>query len=86
MFTENQNTYKQFGNFVRYTRLKRKLSQGEVVEMIGVTQAYYHYIEYGNRQISLEMALHICDVLHLDFNEFLTSLKKKQPSVIRPGT
>ena len=84
MFSENQNTYKQFGSFIRYARLRRKLSQGEVAEMIGVTQAYYHYIEYGKRQISLEMALHICEVMSLDFNDFLVTLKKKQPPVIRP--
>ena len=80
MFSDNQNTYKQFGSFIKYARLRRKLSQGEVAEMIGVTQAYYHYMEYGKRQISLELALHICEVMGLDFNDFLKEKRKKPPS------
>ena len=81
---ENARIYQQFGAYIKQYRLRNKLLQGEIAKKVGVTQAYYHYIEKGSRKISFDLVLTICSVLGLDINEFLLSLTKKKPQVIRP--
>ena len=79
-----EKTYKQFGLFVKQARERKGLYQKEVAQMIGVSQPYYCQIESGTRQITMWAALNLCDILDLDFNDFIGSFNKKKASVNRP--
>ena len=73
--SESDRTYKLFGFFVRTAREKTGLYQREVAALVGLSQAYYSQIESGTRQINLPLALSICSVLNLDFNDFLKMVR-----------
>ncbi len=62
---------KRFGTFICDGRMAKNLSQTETAEGLGVSQAYYSYIESGNRSIDLNMAMRICTFLDLDLGEFI---------------
>lgn len=80
-FFDNANTYKLFGLFIKRERVRKELYQREVAERLGISQAYYSQLESGVRQVDLSMALNICGLLDIDFNDFLLFLKenKKKP-------
>ena len=44
---------KRFGEDLRKAREKANLSQDEVAERVGVTQAYVSYVEAGMRNITI---------------------------------
>lgn len=69
---KNSECQKAFGNFIKEGRERRDMLQSEVAALVGITQAYYSYIERGaeDRNIDLVLALRICQVLRLDINEF----------------
>lgn len=75
MTMDNEKIAVEFGNFVREAREKQGLYQFEVAQQLGVSRSYYCYIETGSREIYFSLALKICNVLKLDFNEFLKRLK-----------
>jgi transcriptional regulator with XRE-family HTH domain len=77
-------TVRAFGVFVRQAREKQELKQSEVATAVGITQSYYSNIEAGKREISVTLALNICDALGLDFNSFIQFITMKKPKVIRP--
>ena len=62
-----------FGQFIKDGRKMRDMSQTEVAQMVGITQAYYSIIEKGaiDRNIDLVLALKICQVLNLDMSNFI---------------
>lgn len=62
---------KKFGLFLKEGRLRKDMSQTEVVERAGIGQSYYSYIEAGRRNIDLSLALNLCDILGLDINDFV---------------
>lgn len=78
-------TIKAFGVFVKQAREKQELKQSEVATKVGITQSYYSNIESGKREISMTLALNICDALGLDFNAFIQFVTMKKPRVIRPN-
>lgn len=75
---------KAFGKFIRLRRIAKKLTQREVADMVGVSSVHVTHIENGNRNISITLALNLCKVLDVDFNEFLVSLTIKKPPIVRP--
>lgn len=78
------STVRAFGVFIRQAREKQELKQSDVADMVGITQSYYSNIEMGKREISMTLALNICDALGLDFNEFIRFITKKKPKLVRP--
>ena len=64
-----------FGNFIKNGRLDKGILQGEVSRHLGVSQAYYCYLEAGERSVDLQMANRICRYLQLDLNKFLKKQK-----------
>lgn len=64
-----------FGSLLKEARLSKKLYQRDVAQRIGVTQAYYAYIENGDRNVDLQMALELCNFLGLDLNDFIKTQK-----------
>lgn len=61
----------KFGNFIKDARNNQKLYQAEVAEQLGITQSYLSRIESGERDIDLALAMKLCKVLKLDFQEFV---------------
>ena len=68
--------YKSFGDYIRLSRIQSGLSQEELAKKLGISQPYYSRIEAGMRAVDLKLACKMCDVLHLDFGEFLKNHKK----------
>ena len=68
---ENSECLVDFGKFIKQGREKRDMFQSEVAMEVGISQAYYSYLERGEREIDFVLALKICQVLHLDLNDFI---------------
>lgn len=73
-----------FGRFIREGRENKGLLQSEVSSQLGVSIAYYSYLELGKRNIDLKMALDICSFLGLNMNEFVTLYKRKTRKEKKP--
>lgn len=78
-----KKTITDFGVFIKYAREKQELKQSDVAKMVGISQPYYCKIEAGNREVSMTLALNICDALGVDFNAFIRFISMKKPSVVR---
>ena len=65
----------EFGAFIREAREQKGLYQADVAEMIGVSRSYYAFIEGGQRDIYLTLAVNLCRVLDLDIGNFMSRLK-----------
>ena len=65
----------EFGAFVREAREKKGMLQSDVAEQLGVSRAYYCYIESGSRDIYFSLGLKICAVLDLNINDFAKRMK-----------
>jgi transcriptional regulator with XRE-family HTH domain len=46
------------------------MSQCEVAEILGISQAQYSRIEGGQRDVDLAVAFQICDVIGVDIRDF----------------
>lgn len=75
MNTDKEKIAVEFGNFIRAARESKGMYQGDVAAKLGVSRGYYSYIESGSREIYFSLAVKICDVLKLDFNDFMKHLK-----------
>lgn len=75
---ENSECLEAFGKFIKEGREKKDMFQSEVAALVGITQPYYSMIENGtkDRNVDLVLALKICQVLHLDINEFIKRYMK----------
>lgn len=60
-----------FGQFVKEARLQKGWYQDVVAARAGLTQAYYSNIEQGKRMPTLFTSLKLCDVLGINYNDFL---------------
>ena len=72
---ENEKIISEFGAFIREAREQKGLLQADIAEKIGVSRSYYAYIEAGKREIPFTLAIHLCQVLNLDINDFIKRLK-----------
>ncbi len=73
---ENSECLVSFGKFIKQGREKRDMFQSEVAMEVGISQAYYSYLERGEREIDFVLALKICQALHLDLNDFISTYMK----------
>lgn len=55
-------------NIFKQLREEKNLTQNEVCKIIGITQPHLSYLENGERKISLELALKLCDVYECNLN------------------
>ena len=72
---DKEKVAKEFGAYIREAREKQGLLQANIAEKLGVSRAYYTHIEAGNRDIYFATALDICQILKLDFDEFVKRMK-----------
>lgn len=61
-----------FGNFIKEGRERQGLYQSDIALKLGITQAYYSAIERGKRNVDLVMAMKICQVLHLNLENYIS--------------
>lgn len=54
-----------------------------VTNKVGISQSYYCQVELGERQMKLDLALKICDVLEIDFTDFQKTVCGKRPAVVQ---
>lgn len=66
---------KEFGAFIREARESQGLLQADVAKKLYISRVYYTYIENGQRDIYFLLAVKICDVLHLNINDFVKRIK-----------
>lgn len=81
---DKTTTIKAFGVFIKQAREKQDLRQLDIANKVGIAQPYYCNIEAGNREISMTLALNICDALGVEFNSFIQFITMKKPRVVRP--
>lgn len=76
----------RFGEFVKNARtravvfleddtIKTGISQAELANRVGISQSYLSYIESGDKNVDLSLAIKLCDVLDLEIQEFIRQLK-----------
>lgn len=61
----------RFGCFVREGRLRQGITQEEAATLLGYTQQYFSKIEMGKKDVGITEALNICNMLHLDLQDFI---------------
>ena len=66
---------REFGEFIKNARSNKSLTQAEVAKALGISQSYYHFLENGDRNIDLSLALNLCRYLDIDLNEFVQSTR-----------
>lgn len=73
MRNPDRSVYVKFGNLVRDARITRGLTQKDLAKIVGVSTSYFTYIEAGDRNISLDLAVKLCDILNISFDSFIKS-------------
>lgn len=69
---DNNECLKEFGSYIKEARNWRNVTQTEVAQQLGISQTYYSYIENGQREVDLVLAVRICQELRLDMRDFIT--------------
>lgn len=64
-------------NRLRELRERAGLSQGELAELVGVTQQGISYLETGDRGGRMGTWRKVCDVLDIDMSDLFPKLWKK---------
>ena len=65
-------------NWLKQIREAKGYEQKDVADKINKTQAYYSFIESGDRNPSVESAQRIAEVLEFDWTLFFPSKKKNK--------
>lgn len=60
------------GQRIRQERLKNKLTQEQLAEMIDVSTTYIGFIERGERSVTLEKIADIASVLHVSVDDLIS--------------
>lgn len=68
---KNSECLDGFGKFITAGRIRANVNQVDVARKLGISQSYYSYIENGQREVDLVMALNICSILDLDLRDFI---------------
>lgn len=68
---DTKDCHSMFGMYIRAARERKRMSQSEVADALGISQSYLSYLEKGKREIDLALAFKVCDVLELDMRDFI---------------
>ena len=72
---DKEKVVKEFGRYIREERERKGMIQAEAARKVGCSRSYYCMIESGDREIHFTLAVKICDVLDLSFDNFVKRLK-----------
>ncbi len=68
----DKDTFKQeLGFKIKIERMRRKISQEKLAEMVDCSLSYIGFVERGEMSVSLYNFLKIATALNLDLTEFL---------------
>lgn len=67
---------KEFGLLIREAREKKGLLQKDVAAHLGISRAYYCYIESGSRDIPFTLVIPLCCILDLNIGVLKNLIKK----------
>lgn len=68
---DNSVCLRNFGEFIREGRERKKLYQYQLASMLDISQTYYSLIERGERNVDLVLAMEICRALDLDLSRYI---------------
>ena len=60
-----------FGKYIKDIRERKGINQTEIAEKLGVSQPYLSYLERGERDVDLSLALNLCDAVGTDIRDFI---------------
>ena len=63
MKTEYKGLYEKFGLNVVFYRKRRKLTQLQLAELVGIDRSHISAIELGNVGVSFDVVFKLCEVL-----------------------
>jgi len=78
----NKNRLKTFGPVLRQLRLKKRLTQEQLSEMIGVASPYISMLESGHKYPNLAMLFKISDALEVRPGAILDAMGSRLDSCI----
>lgn len=61
----------ELGVLIKEARLKKKLKQSELADMVGISQPYLSFIEDGKRTMDIFLAIKICTALKINLKKFI---------------
>lgn len=73
MRNPDKSVYVKFGNLVKDKRIQLGLTQKELAKLVGISTSYFTYIEWGERNIPLDLAVKLCDKLGISIDSFIQS-------------
>lgn len=65
---------KQIGSLIQEYRVKRELSQVELARKAGITRARLQKYETGVNTMTMEMFIHLCRTLEIDYVKALQKI------------
>lgn len=65
--------YKLLGIRIRDQRLKQKLTQEKLSELVGISDAFMGFIERGERKLSIETLVKVANALGITVDNLLTN-------------
>ena len=77
MFISN----KAVGDRLRIARNRRKLTQAQVAEELGLSEKHYGHIERGTRIASLELLGHLCTLYQVPLEELIAGVLVNPPQM-----
>ena len=71
---------KTFSKILVELRSTKKLNQGELAQMLGVSQQTVSHWEAGKRQPKLKHAMKLCDTFNMDIEEIIKCFSSRNPA------
>ena len=65
MKAEYKSLYEKFGLNVVFYRKRRKMTQLQLAELVGIDRSHISAIELGNVGVSFDVLFKMCEVLHI---------------------
>lgn len=74
--------YKLIGERIKESRLKKKLTQENLAEKLGISTAFLSRLERGSSQINLKRLVEVCTILDTNPGHLLTGVNQKSNSYL----
>lgn len=61
----------ELGSLIKEARLKKKLRQKDLANMVGISQAYLSFVEDGKRVMDIFQTMTICGILKINLTKLI---------------
>ena len=65
---------RKIGKMLKEKRTKKRMTQQQVADRLGITRSAYGYYETGRTAVDIETFKAICQILYIDPYEFLREI------------